>query len=169
MSVLTTARLTLRPFREDDAADHYETLVSRPEVARFLPGGVPGSPAHAETVTSYFADHWERGYGVWVVSDGSGRMVGRCGLNDVAERDRVEVLYAYAPEFWGRGYATEAGEAAVRFGFDVVGLTSLAGYVVPENTASARVLTKLGMTRRGRLEIFGLVADEYGLLPEDVG
>jgi ribosomal-protein-alanine N-acetyltransferase len=168
VAALTTARLALRPFRPDDTDQHYLSLVSRPEVAQYLPGGKPGSPAQAEAVTTYFADHWgKHGYGVWVVSDASGAMVGRCGLNYVAERDCVEVLYAYAPEFWGCGYATEAAEAAVRYGFEVTGLASLCGFVVPANEASARVLTKVGMRRRGPLQIFGLATDEYCLERSD--
>ena len=164
MTTLTTERLTLRPFRADDAQEHYDCLVSRPEAMRFLPGGVPGTPADSERITTFFAEHWERrGYGVWAVCDATGAMLGQCGLNDVAQRDCVEVLYAFAPEHWGHGYATESGEAAVRYGFETVGLPALCGYVVAKNTASVRVLEKLGMTRQGPLEIFGLMADEYRL------
>jgi RimJ/RimL family protein N-acetyltransferase len=50
------------------------------------------------------------------------------------------------PAVWGRGLATEAGEASVRYGFEVLGADRLVSICVPENGASRRVMAKLGFT-----------------------
>jgi len=67
--------------------------------------------------------HWrERGYGVWAVEDlTTGTFAGHCGLRFLEEVGETEVYYAFAKPFWGRGLATEAVGATVRFGFDSAG------------------------------------------------
>ena len=90
----------------------------------------------------------ERGYGMWIVTEReSGAFVGEVGLTEqvfAGTRD-VEVGYQLRPEFWGRGYATEAARASLAFGRDVVGLERIVALIDPRNTASQRVAAKLGM------------------------
>jgi RimJ/RimL family protein N-acetyltransferase len=59
----------------------------------------------------------------------------------------VEVGWRLAYEFWGRGYASEAAQAALRFGFEERGLDEIVSVTVPANLRSRRVMEKLGMTR----------------------
>ncbi|MHC4994631.1 MAG: GNAT family N-acetyltransferase [Planctomycetota bacterium] len=59
--------------------------------------------------------------------------------------DSVDLGYRFFSEYWGRGLATEAGLASVRFGFEVLSLERIIGLVMPDNTASIRVLEKVGM------------------------
>ncbi len=51
---------------------------------------------------------------------------------------------------WGKGYATEAGRAALNYGFTVLGLPIIYAVTHPQNYASMRVAQRLGMTHRGR-------------------
>jgi len=59
----------------------------------------------------------------------------------------VEVGWLLARPWWGRGLATEAGAAAIEWGFGGLGLDRLISIIYPDNTASLRVADKLGMTR----------------------
>ena len=90
----------------------------------------------------------ERGHGMWIVTErATGAFVGEVGLTEqvfAGTRD-VEVGYQLRPEFWGRGYATEAATAALAFGRDIVGLERIVALIDPRNVASQRVAAKLGM------------------------
>jgi RimJ/RimL family protein N-acetyltransferase len=57
----------------------------------------------------------------------------------------VEVGWRLDPEYWGRGLATDEGHAALRFGFDVVGLDEIVSIYEPENVASGRLMQHIGM------------------------
>jgi RimJ/RimL family protein N-acetyltransferase len=63
-------------------------------------------------------------------------------LDDTPE---IELLYGISMPYWGMGLATEAARAAVRYGFEEVGLDRIVGIADRENIASRRVLEKIGM------------------------
>ena len=78
-----------------------------------------------------------------------GQVIGQSGLRFVDEVGETEILYAYSRSSWGRGLATEAGRATLDFGFEQTPLQRIVAYAVPDNTASTRVMEKLGMTDEG--------------------
>ncbi|HEV2131627.1 MAG TPA: GNAT family protein [Longimicrobiaceae bacterium] len=81
-----------------------------------------------------------------------GTMIGIASLRrPTSEAPLAEIGYELSPEHWGRGYAREAAGALLEFGFGELGLHRLGAHCVAENTASARVLEKVGMLREGRL------------------
>ena len=81
-----------------------------------------------------------------------GRLIGNCGLRiDDAENRQGNIGYELDPRYWGRGYATEAARAMVALGFERFGLHRVWLWCVADNTASARVMEKLGMRREGYL------------------
>ncbi|MEO1443691.1 MAG: GNAT family N-acetyltransferase, partial [Chloroflexota bacterium] len=94
---------------------------------------------------------WDRrGYGAWaLVEKATDRFMGHVGLFIIDNTDVIEVGYALGRTFWGNGYATEAAHATLRYGFDVVGLDEIVAVAFPENTASLRVMEKVGMTSQG--------------------
>jgi ribosomal-protein-alanine N-acetyltransferase len=82
----------------------------------------------------------------------SGRLIGNCNLRKNRPEDRVaEMGYEIAPLHWGNGYATEAAHAIVGLGFGQLELHRITAWCIAENTASSRVLEKLGMRLEGRL------------------
>jgi len=147
-----TERLSLRPFADADRAA-YAKLREDPDVVRYLPGGEALVPFASEIAASRiraFRDGWRRGFGVWAVTDRTnGTFMGQAGLAAMERSGEVEVLYALGRRHWGRGYAREAAAAALRFGFETVGLPRIVAFVVPENTASVRVLTAVGLQPSG--------------------
>jgi RimJ/RimL family protein N-acetyltransferase len=82
----------------------------------------------------------------------TGEMVGHLTLTlGPPEHKQAEIGFMFHPAHQGRGYATEAAEEVVRLAFSTYGLHRLYGRLEPRNTASARVLEKLGMRREAHL------------------
>jgi [ribosomal protein S5]-alanine N-acetyltransferase len=156
---VATPRLFLRKFTLADVEDFYR-LGSDPEIIRYTgdPGGGFKSIEEAEAVlrSHPLADYKKHGYGRWASVDrGSGRVIGFAGLKYLEEHDEIDLGYRFIPEYWGQGLATEAARASLAYGFDELHLEQMIGLVFPENTASIRVLEKIGMERQGLSEYFG--------------
>lgn len=168
MTTITTDNLLLRPFEPGDV-DAYAAIRAKPEVVRYLPGGPEGAAdarAKAEQLIPAFIAAWrDPGYGPWaVVERASGRLIGHAGLRLLPELGgETEILYMLDSDCWGRGYATEAAEAACRYGFETLGLDHLIALALPENAGSIRVMQKLGMTAEGPFEAFGVAGLRYTL------
>jgi RimJ/RimL family protein N-acetyltransferase len=107
--------------------------------------------------------HWsEYGYGLLaIVERETGRLIGEAGLQVLEAGPDVEIGYTLARAAWGRGYATEAARAVLRWGFARLRLHRIHAVSDPANHASLRVLDKLGMTRRGVRECYGAAMTEY--------
>ena len=135
------------------------------EVLRYFPKSDPPSQDRVREMILAQHSHWkERGYGLWAVETRStGELMGRSGLQYLPETDEVEVDFILGIAHWGQGFATEAGRASLRYGFEEIGLESVVGIVHPENAASRRVLEKLGMTLAGPAEYFGMACCRYAI------
>ncbi len=154
MTVFETDRLVVRQLRADDL-DDFAALTSDPEIVRYMDDRQPLSRERTRTwIEVSEANYRTRGYGCFAVTEKpDDRMIGFCGFAFPPDRPGiVEVIYAFAPSCWGRGYATEAVRGTVAFGFDRCGLTRIEATVDPANDASKRVLEKVGMSYQGRGE-----------------
>lgn len=81
-----------------------------------------------------------------------GTLIGNCGIRRKQENEwEADIGYELNPEYWGRGYATEAAQAVVAFGFNDLGLHRVSSWCIADNLASAHVLEKVGMRMEGRL------------------
>ena len=89
--------------------------------------------------------------------------MGRCGLNYLTETDEVEVDFILGTQFWGQGFATEAGQAGLRYGFENLDLDIIVGIVHADNVASQRVLEKIGMRLMEAKEQFGIPCYRYAI------
>ena len=140
---LRTAHLSMRPLtlaHLDDMLDLYRD----PAVTRFLaPLDEDGHRRRLEEAEASWAS---RGHGrVAVFQRSSGAFLGRSGLQYWPAFDEVEVGWAFRSEAWGRGYATEAGGAWIRWGLDHLEVPYITANIHPENTASLAVAERLGM------------------------
>lgn len=160
--VLTTPRLTLRAFEERDL-EPYAAMLSHPEVARFLGDGQPLTRTDAWRQIAMIVGHWAlRGFGLWAVEErDSGTLLGRVGLLEPAGWPGLELAYTLSRPFWGRGYAREAAQEALRYAQTVLGRSEVVSIIRPENTRSIRVATALGARRGGTVEFFGASSDVY--------
>lgn len=162
---LRTARLDLRPWEPYDLEALY-AIHSLPEVARYL----YWEPYDKEKAREALARNMRRralidsgdSLNLAVVERETGTVVGDGVLMWISEEHRQgEIGYSFNPAYHGRGYATETGAELLRFGFEEVGLHRIAGRLDGRNTASARVLERLGMRREAHLVQNELVKGEW--------
>ena len=149
MGLLETDRLVLRYFEVDDL-DAMHALFGDPEVVRWMGDGqVLTRDRCAEWIRVCRRNYATRGYGASaVVEKATGALVGLCGVVHPQGRDAAEILYAFAPGRWGRGYASELVPAVLEAALGPWGLPRVLATVAPENLASARIAEKAGMVRR---------------------
>jgi ribosomal-protein-alanine N-acetyltransferase len=145
-----TDRLRLRAFAPDDLDDLYAVFGDR-EVMKYISGGKPRTKdATRKGLLRSIAGWRERGFGLWAVAEKkSNRVVGYCGLMYLEDTPDVELAYGLAKSAWGKGFATEAARVALQFGLAELKLRRIVAVVNPRNTASQRVLEKLGMKYTG--------------------
>ena len=151
---LVTERLILRPFEESDL-DAYLELYTDPLVRRSLRVAEDFGRAAAWRSLALWRGQWElRGSGHFAVEErATGHFVGRAGLHrpELPDWPGLEAGWALHPRFWGRGYATEAGEASVAYAFEVMGADELVSVILPDNLRSQAVARRLGFTRSDRV------------------
>lgn len=148
---VTTARLLLRPFATEDLDDVW-AYQRQPEVARYMPWQ-PRSRAQSEAAVNQMVN--ESGLvqegdclSLAVVWPDAGHVVGQVELVWHSERSRQgEVGYVFNPAYQGKGLATEAARALLWWGFEDLDLHRIIGRCDARNSASAAVLTRLGMRR----------------------
>ncbi|HUR83301.1 MAG TPA: GNAT family N-acetyltransferase, partial [Thermoanaerobaculia bacterium] len=142
MKTLRTARLKLRPFTLDDAPS-LQRLAGAYEVALntlLIPHPYPDGAAE-QWISRHAEDFEQNRIHHFAVDDGE--LAGAMGLvmkgNGIAE-----IGYWIGVPFWGRGYATEAAAAVLRYGFEECGLHRIFAGHFSRNPASGKVLARIG-------------------------
>jgi len=147
---LTTERLVLREFEEEDAsaANAYE---SREDVMRYQthePRTLDESRDYIRRVRAEARLEPRRVYDFAVVARAGERVVGRAGFGvDARDPRQAMIWYVLHPDLQGQGLATEAARAVVGFAFEELGLHRVWADVDPRNVPSVRVCERLGMRR----------------------
>jgi RimJ/RimL family protein N-acetyltransferase len=148
--VLTTERLVLRPFTPDDLPAL--TVLHAEESFWWYPLRRGMAEDETKDFLSRVMERYDSdGFGLEAVEDrASGTMIGWAGLavpHFLPEiLPAVEVGWRLNGSYRGRGLATEAGSAAVDWGFKEGGLERIVSIYEPENTPSGRVMNRLGFT-----------------------
>ena len=103
-------------------------------------------------------EHWDKyRYGHWgVVPNGQSQVIGWAGLQFLPELNETEVGYLLDKHHWGEGYATEAAQASIQFGFESCSLDHIIALVHTDNTASRRVIEKCNMSYTETIHIWGI-------------
>jgi RimJ/RimL family protein N-acetyltransferase len=155
MEELATDRLHLRPFTPDDVEAVSETYAD-PEVMRYVGHGVVAERRGVERMLDeYIAHQALHGFSVWaVIERATGELIGDAGLFRRPDGE-VELGYTLRRTAWARGYATEAAGAWVQAAFGELGLGALIAQADLPNSASARVLEKLGFRPDGTRMAYG--------------
>lgn len=140
---LLTERLLLRG---PTAADYpvYRDFFADAEASQFYGGPLDADRAWRVLATDL--GHWQlRGYGRWsVIERSTGRMIGGCGLWWPEGYPRSELTWWIVPAARRHGYAREASQAAIRFGYDVLGWELVETHMNDENMAARALAEKLG-------------------------
>lgn len=148
--VIETERLNLRAWTGKDR-EALALIAQEPEVVRWLNNGQPlPSDRIDEFISRQIDNQRERGWCRWALElrepagDDPHGIVGFCGFGCNLAPD-VELDWTLLPQLWGRGLATEAGHAALKHGFDVIGFPQVYSAILPENAASRAVADKCGL------------------------
>lgn len=163
---LRTARLGFRRWTEDDLP-LARALWSDPQVSRFISKDGFDDDYIRARLAREMADQARTGRQYWPVFQlANDAHIGCCGLRTRDVGAFPEFGVHLRPEFWGRGYALEAGRGVLAYGFSQLGLTELFAGHHPDNTVSAKMLLRLGFEPSHR-ELYpptGLMHPCYRLL-----
>lgn len=153
---LETQRLILRPFRADDGESCLRNWAADPEIYRHI-SQQPRTPqdvaqwlstapqAYAAPDTYYWA----------MVLPSSGEVIGEIFVDDFSSRNRwCELDWKVGRAYWGEGYAPEAAREVIRYLVDEVGFHRVQAKCCVENTASQRVMQKVGLAQEGILHSY---------------
>lgn len=165
MPVLTTPRLRLEPLNDS----HFEGLYrlnSDPLVMRFITGR-PDTPADTQSMIDRVKARWaELGYSWWgFIRRDSGELIG-CGCIQHLNRDPSEVLetgWRLRQDAWGHGFASEAARHMVGWAFATLKPERICAVCQPENTPSASVMERLGMTYTGEGRWYDMDCKRYDI------
>jgi RimJ/RimL family protein N-acetyltransferase len=145
---VSTDRLVLRGWRVTDR-EPFARMNADPEVVEHLPHAL--ERAESDALLDRLASEWDAcGYGLWAVERRTdAAFLGFVGLHapafDAPFTPAVEVGWRLSRDAWGHGYATEGGRAALRFGFELLGLHEVVSFTIPANARSRAVMDRLGM------------------------
>jgi len=151
VSEIRTARLLLRRWRDEDR-EPFAQMNADAEVMAFFPAAMDRveSDRLVDRIEAGFAEH---GYGLWALEDETG-FIGFTGLAratfDAPFTPALEVGWRLARSAWGKGYANEAGTAALAFGFTKV--DSIVSFTALTNERSRRVMERIGMHRMSEFD-----------------
>jgi RimJ/RimL family protein N-acetyltransferase len=161
---LETDRLILCDWAPEDWAQ-FHSIASDPEVMRYIGPGMPWP----EEKSHAFVDRQiellgDRQFCLWkLLPKFGGPLIGFCGLQPLSDTPEIEIGWWLARDRWGQGLATEAARAALRDGFERVGLARIVAIAQPANTASVHIMQKLGMRYEGTLDRRGITVVLYAI------
>lgn len=159
-----TERLILRPFRSGDAKSVLDNWAGDEEVQTMY-----GEPVYKteeevqdlleEYINAYRSDYVYR----WAVTEkGSGECIGQIAYFLVDEHNSWgEIEYCIGRGYQGKGYATEACRAVIRYGFEQIGFNKVQICVRPSNVKSGRVIEKCGFEYEGTLRDYFYINGSY--------
>jgi RimJ/RimL family protein N-acetyltransferase len=148
---LETERLIIRPWEADDRAA-FAAMMSNAEVTQYLHAGLPYSEAEVDEwfarQARQLAEH-DLCMGA-LVEKSTGNLAGIAGTQPLGTTEDLEIGWILRRDAWGRGYATEAGQAAMRYVLTTLGRPRVVAIIDPDNEPSKRVAARLGMKYEAR-------------------
>ncbi|UPQ88951.1 GNAT family N-acetyltransferase [Vibrio sinaloensis] len=148
--MIETARLRLRQWRDCDL-QAYGRINADKRVMRYFPACLSQheSNQQAQTIAAHIEQH---GWGFWALElKQTGEFIGFVGLWPQAKESglprapMVEIGWRIDADHWGQGYAPEAAQAALSYGFNQVELEQIYSFTALSNLPSQRVMSKIGM------------------------
>lgn len=167
---IETPRLILRDFvsRDLEAVHAYSSL---PDVSRYLVWGPNTLLQSKDTIRGFLLDQKRKpriNFDLAIVRKGSARrgdgpkLIGGAGLKLADWENRTgDIGYVLHPDHWRQGYAQEAARALMEAGFREIGLQRIFATCDQRNTASARVMERLGLRREGVFRLSKYIQGEW--------
>jgi [ribosomal protein S5]-alanine N-acetyltransferase len=165
---IETERLILRAPITADLPEWVARIWGDPDAMRYMPRNTTTPEESAQAVLNFFTGVRDRQQaGAWAITNkADGQFMGHCMLTYREAFHEHELGYALGQAFWGKGYATETARAVARYGFEQASLERIFAVVVPENTASWRVLEHLGFVYEKDVTHYNMPLAYYALRRE---
>jgi ribosomal-protein-alanine N-acetyltransferase len=146
---LSTSRLRLRRWRAADR-EPFAAMNADPVVMEYFPDRLTREQSD-DLIEKIEAGFDANGFGLWALQvKSTGEFVGFTGLAKPSFKAHftpaVEVGWRLTRSAWGKGYATEAAQGALAFGFEDVGLDEIVSFTTATNKRSRAVMERIGMT-----------------------
>jgi RimJ/RimL family protein N-acetyltransferase len=157
MPIIETERLTLRKLTIDDAA-FMLGLLNQPSFIQFIGDRGVRTLEDARNIiqTRYMAAYERLGFGIYLTQlKESQTPIGICGLVKRNGLDDVDIGYAFLPQYWSQGYASESASAVLAYARNTLGIRRILGITMPDNIGSIRVLEKAGLKFERMIQLPG--------------
>ncbi|TPH16589.1 GNAT family N-acetyltransferase [Litorilituus lipolyticus] len=162
--LIETERLQMRQFTLDDVDAVYEFGHSE-EVTRYTgDAGAIKNKADAQSIIEnvWLAEYEKYGYARYaLIHKADNKVIGFCGVKYEPELGCPDIGYRMLKQYWGQGLGFEAAEAALNYARNELKLARVVAEVVDENTASAKILQKLGFTHTKTYQEDGFTVHFY--------
>jgi [ribosomal protein S5]-alanine N-acetyltransferase len=161
--ILLTSRIILRELDDNDLGSFID-IFSRDEVTRYYGREVIKSPDEANDLLQKMKSSFieKRGIRWGIESRETKQLIGTIGYHLWSPMHRrAEIGYDLHPDYWNKGYATEAINAALTYGFEEMDLNRISAIVYIENQASNRLLEKIGFQKEGIKREYMLQGNQF--------
>ncbi|MCL6571180.1 MAG: GNAT family N-acetyltransferase [Bacillus sp. (in: Bacteria)] len=174
--IIETNRLILREVTFEDATDMLNYLSDK-EVVK--PMGLDPCQTVKDVLDeiNWYKSIYHEGTGIrWGITlKDSGKVIGSCGfLNMLTKHFRAEVGYELSKDYWGKGIASEALEAVVKYGYQHFPIERIEALIGPANLPSQKLVEKQGFRREGLLRHYEFTCGKfddlfmYAIIKEDL-
>ena len=172
---LQTERLNLIEIKQSHLNDYYK-LFSDERVTKYYNIIPFREENEAQKHLDWFKNRFREGLGIrWGITlKKDENIIGTLGFNNFQKTHRASIGYDLQVDFWNKGIITEALKEVIKFGFDKLEINRIEAEVMPGNTASEKVLLKIGFKKEGILRdwmywnekhydmtMFSLLRNEY--------
>ena len=165
---IETNRLFLKVYMPEDVGALH-AIRNDPDVYRYF--RKPYSPPPVEEIRNGITRHHQRwqkyNFGEFGVFEKiSKKLIGYCGLTYLDDTAEIEIYYGFTKQHWGKGFATEAARAVLKFAFDQLKSAKIVAVTNPKNLASQKVLEKLGLKLQGQINCYQTDCLYFSILRE---
>jgi len=148
LKIYETDRLYLRTLNIEDI-DSVLRFWGDEEVMKYC-GGAGTREQEMKSLKFYINLQEEKGYSPYaVILKENNEVIGVCGFNPPDNKEDIELVYHFAKEYWGKGYATEAANACVNYAREYLNRDKIVAFIYPSNKSSENILLKLGFVFKG--------------------
>lgn len=152
---LETERTFLRKLTADDAENFYQLNLD-PAVLAYTGDKPFDSIASAESFLANYDQYIKYGVGrLGVIEKSTGHFIGWCGLKYSPDTNEYDIGFRFFRSYWNKGFATETAMRCIQHGLHDLQLPEIIGRAMKDNTASIKVLEKLGMKCKGNFDFDG--------------
>ncbi len=150
--ILYTSRLTLVAIGQQHLGDILQ-LFGNDEVTKYYNIITLTRIDEAQKIVDHFKNKLSAGLGIrWgICLNGSEQVIGTIGFNNFTKNHRANIGYDLLSEYWGKGIMSEALEAIIDYGFNILEVNRIEAEVMNGNIASEKLLVKMGFTNEGVL------------------